>query len=139
MNELFIRPAKEGDVKAIENMIYKWIRWRRERADTIMKALRDENHQILVAEFNDQVVGVLQQIFYLDILNGGYNSHINFLLVDEEHRGKGIGSQLLEKAVGNAKKKGILEIHVDTIYEEAAKFYKKHGFKDSGVMLELSL
>jgi len=139
MSRLTIRSAKERDVVAIENIIYKWIRWRRERADTVMKALRDENHQILVAELDDQVVGVLHQIFYLDILNGGHNSHINFLLIEEEHRGKGIGSQLLDKAIKNAKEKGIIEIHVDTIYKEAARFYRKHGFKDDGVWLELAL
>jgi hypothetical protein len=31
------------------------------------------------------------------------------------------------------------EIHVDTVFEDAVKFYKKYGFKDNGVMLELPL
>ena len=92
-----------------------------------------------MAELGGKVVGVLHQIFYLDIILAGYNSHINLLLVDEEHRGKGIGSQLLNEAIRSAKERGVIEMHVDTIFKEAAEFYQKHGFKDDGVWLERTL
>jgi len=46
---------------------------------------------------------------------------------------------LLDEAVKQAVKRGVVEMHVDTIYEDAAKFYRKYGFKDDGVMLELSI
>lgn len=139
MNSLTIRDAKEADVVVIEDIIYKWIRWKRERADAIRKVLHDKNHQILVAEVNDKVIGVLHQIFYPDIMLGGLNCHINLLLIEEEHRCKGRGSQLLKKAIECAKDKGAIEMHVDTIYKEAADFYQKHGFKDDGFMFELVL
>jgi len=134
-----IRPAGESDVIAIGDMIYRWIRWRRGRADTIRKALREASHQILVAELDGKAVGVMHQIFHLDMMNAGLNSHLNFLLVEEEHRRKGIGSQLLNEAIKSAREKGCIEMHVDTIYKEAAEFYRKRGFKDDGVWLELAL
>lgn len=46
---------------------------------------------------------------------------------------------MLDEAVKQAAKKGVIEVHADTIYEDAAKFYRKYGFKNDGVMLELSL
>jgi len=139
MCKLMIRPASESDVVAIGDMIYRWSGWQRERAETIRKALHGASHQILVAELDGKVVGVLHQIFYLDILNAGLNSHINFLLVEEEHRGRGIGSQLLNEAIKGAKEEGCIETHVDTIYKEAAEFYRKRGFKDDGIWLEFAL
>jgi GNAT superfamily N-acetyltransferase len=139
MSKLSIRSAKKSDAVAIEKMIYKWIRWHRERSETIRKALHHKNHQILVAESDGKVIGVLHPIFHLDILHGGYNSHINLFLVDEEHRGRGVGSQLLDKAIRTAREKGAIEVHVDTIYEEAEEFYRKRGFRDDGVMQDLVL
>lgn len=70
---------------------------------------------------------------------GGWNCHVNLLLVDEKYRCKKVGSQLLCKAIENARKRGAIEMHVDSIYKRAEKFYRKHGFKDDGVMLELVL
>jgi ribosomal protein S18 acetylase RimI-like enzyme len=66
-------------------------------------------------------------------------SHIDFLLVDKEYRSRGVGSKLLHAAIKNAKKRGVMEMHVDTIFEEAAKFYRRHGFKDNGAYFELNL
>ena len=139
MCKLMIRPAGEGDAIAIEDMIFRWTGWRRERAYTIRKVLHEASHQILVAELDGKVVGVLHQIFYLDIMLAGLNSHVNLLLVEEEHRRRGIGSQLLNEAIKSAKEEGCIEMHVDTIYNEAAEFYRKRGFKDDGVWLELAL
>lgn len=72
-------------------------------------------------------------LFYLDIVHGGLNSHILLLYVREGYREKGIGRALLNEAVK------VVEMHADTIFEDAAKFYRKQGFRDGGVMLELSL
>lgn len=93
---------------------------------------------IIVAELNDDIIGVLHMIFYPNILLGGYDSQVSFLLVDKGHRRKGVGSMLLKKAIDRAKEKGTLEMHVDTIYPEAERFYRKRGFKDGGIMLELT-
>lgn len=61
------------------------------------------------------------------------------LFVHEEYHGKTHGQKLLDEAVEQAVQKGIIQMHVNTICEHAAKFYSKYGFKDNGVMLELTL
>ncbi len=78
-------------------------------------------------------------LFYLDIVHGGLNSHILLLYVREGYREKGIGRALLNEAVKHAVERRVVEMHADTIFEDAAKFYRKQGFRDGGVMLELSL
>jgi len=139
MNKVKIRQANEEDIKAIENMVFEWLKWKRKRVKTIIKVLKSKDHLILVAELDSQIIGILHMIFYLDIVHGATNCHINLLLVKEDYRGKGIGKNLLNEAVKLAKKKNVVEIHVDTIFEDAAKFYRKFGFKDDGVWLEFPL
>jgi len=79
-------------VKLIDNWLgeIKWS-WPAGRGHAIRKVLKNENREILVAKIDNRVVGVLHQHFYLDILHGGLMSHIDFLLVDKEYRGKGVG------------------------------------------------
>ena len=139
MREVKVRLAKDKDAKTIEDMIADWLKWKLERVRTFFEALRDSNHLILVAEVEGEIVGILHLLFYLDISHGGLNSHIILLFVKEEYRGRQIGKRLLDEAIKYAVKRGAIEIHVDTIFNDAAKFYKKYGFKDDGVMLELPL
>ncbi|MGQ9641122.1 MAG: GNAT family N-acetyltransferase [Candidatus Bathycorpusculaceae bacterium] len=139
MQEIKIRPATNEDFKAIGDMIVGWLKWKIERAKTFPEVLRDSHHLVLVAELNGQIVGMLHLLFYLDILHGGINSHVLLLFVREEFRRRRIGKRLLDEAVRQAVKRGVVEMHIDTTFEEAAKFYRKYGFKDNGVMLELQL
>jgi ribosomal protein S18 acetylase RimI-like enzyme len=134
-----VRLAKGDDAKIIEDEITEWLRWECERTETFLKALENRNHLILVAEAEGQIVGVLHLLFYLDILHGGLNCHIILLFVKEGYRGRGIGKKLIDEAVKHADKRRVIEMHVDTTFEDAAKFYRNYGFKDDGVMLELSL
>jgi GNAT superfamily N-acetyltransferase len=142
--KLFVGVATEGDAESIVKLIDNWVSemkwsWLADRGYTIRKVLKDGNHEVLVAKIDRRVVGVLHQHFYLDILHGSSMSHIVFMLVDKEYRNKGVGSKLLHVAISNARKRGVMEMHVDTMFEEAAKFYRKRGFKDDGAYFELSL
>jgi GNAT superfamily N-acetyltransferase len=144
MQETKIRTATNKDVEVIENAILEWSRqqwpdWHPERVGTIRQILKDKCHSLLLSETPDAVTGILHLIFYPDIVAGSLNCHLNFLLVKEEYRKKGVGRRLLDEAVRLAKRQGVNEIHVDTIFEDAAEFYRKYGFKDDGVWLELPL
>jgi len=140
MNDLSVRIARD-DAADIESTICRWTRTdrRRERVESIREAVHRGGHEIIVAESEGKIIGVVHFVLYPDVMLGHKNSHIVFLLVDEDHRRKGVGSMLLEKAMGRAKEEGAAEIHVDTIYPEAEQFYRERGFKDDGVMLEHAL
>lgn len=141
MRGLTIRTATDNDAENIDRIIYQWIGTdkRRERVESIREAVKRDGHEIIVAELETRIIGVLHVMVYPDVMLGGQNSHIIFLLVEKDHSRKGVGSELLEKAVETAREKGAAEIHVDTIYSEAEQFYRERGFKDDGVMLERAL
>ncbi len=57
---------------------------------------------------------------------------VKMLWVDEKHRNKDIGTQLLNKAEAVAKKRGCKYVHLDTFDFQAPGFYRKLGFKRFG-------
>lgn len=55
--------------------------------------------------------------------------HIKYLVVDEKHRGQGIGRKLLNHALNYGAKHGCTFAFVETMSFQAPEFYQKHGFK----------
>jgi len=137
MNDVTIRLAGNVDAESIEAVIYQWTGTdkRRERVEKIREALQRDGYRIIVAELEDKIIGVLVLVLYPDVLFGDDGSHILFLLVDKDHRRRGVASKLLEKAIAIAKEEGVAEIHVDTMNSEAERLYRERGFRDDGVML----
>lgn len=138
---LVIRCAELKDVKVLESLFLQASSLPLERGEILQKMLKDEDSELFVSEFNGEVVGFIHQIYVLDPFHGGLNSYIVNLFVKELCRNMRIGSQLVKKALENAKKKSVIEVHVDTEEDnvKAIKFYEKHGFKKVGIMLEKSL
>ena len=55
---------------------------------------------------------------------------IEYLFVKEDLRGQGIGSQLLQQAESEAKKRNCRFAFVNTYQFQAPTFYQKHGYKE---------
>ena len=55
---------------------------------------------------------------------------IEYLFVKEEFRGQGIGSQLLQRAESEAKKRNCRFAFVNTYQFQAPAFYQKHGYQE---------
>jgi ribosomal protein S18 acetylase RimI-like enzyme len=138
---VIIRPAEEKDIPVLEDLFLQFSEWPLQRSHTLRKIMKEPTSELLVAESNQEIVGLIHQIFFLDPFHAGLNSYITSLFVKETHREKGIGSHLLEKVIENAKKKGVIEVHVDTEEDntEAIEFYQTHGFKKVGVIFENNL
>jgi GNAT superfamily N-acetyltransferase len=144
MQKPSVRVATREDAEAIEIIIGEWATqhwpsWQVDRTGTILRVLKDRNHSLLVSVAPEGIVGVLHLIFYEDVVTGSLKSHVNLLLVKEGHRGMRIGHLLLDEAAKQSRKRGANEMHVDTMFKEAAEFYRKYGFEDDGVWLELPL
>ncbi|WP_255255292.1 GNAT family N-acetyltransferase [Bacillus pseudomycoides] len=63
-----------------------------------------------------------------------YHLHIDFLWVAESVRHEGYGSQLLNKIEEIAKEKNCRLILLDSFSFQAPEFYKKHGYREFGVV-----
>lgn len=135
---IIIRRAEEKDTSALEDLLLQFSGWPLRRGQTLRKIMKETTSELLVAESNQEIVGLIHQVFFLDPVHAGLNSYVTSLFVKESHRKKGIGSQLLKKAIENAKKKGVIEVHVDTEENNigAIEFYQKLGFKKVGIMFE---
>ena len=55
---------------------------------------------------------------------------IEYLFVKEDLRGQGIGSQLLQQAESEAKKRNCRFAFVNTYQFQAPAFYQKYGYKE---------
>ena len=55
---------------------------------------------------------------------------IEYLFVKEDLRGQGIGSQLLQRAESEAKKRNCRYVFVNTYQFQAPSFYQKHGYQE---------
>ena len=55
---------------------------------------------------------------------------IEYLFVKEDIRGQGIGSQLLQQAESEAKKRNCRFAFVNTYQFQAPAFYQKYGYKE---------
>ena len=55
---------------------------------------------------------------------------IEYLFVKEDLRGQGIGSQLLQQAKSEAKKRNCRFAFVNTYQFQAPAFYQKHGYQE---------
>ena len=108
------------------------------RIEILRKALRNPDYELLVAEVEGEIAGFVDQWVIHDFAHGAKLSYIQNLYVTSKHRGKGVGSKLLEEIIKSAKNKGVLEIHVVTEFENksAISLYRKHGLVKASLQLE---
>lgn len=85
---------------------------------------------VLVAENEGRVVGWLH-VSGMYFLESPAFAEVLGLVVDKDHRGQGIGKQLLDAAVRWAAEHGYdkLRVRSNLIREDAHRFYEREGFR----------
>jgi len=97
---------------------------------------------VLVAETDGEVVGTCQLIVFRHIqAQGGRCAEIESMHVHPEHRGRGVGSQLLAAAVDGARAAGCYRVQLTSNRQrqDAHRFYEREGFTPSHVGFKLLL
>ncbi len=102
----------------------------------LKKILEGEHPTIIICcKINGIVVGIALMGLYKVI--SGYKGMIEDVVVDQEHRGKGIGRLLMEALLAEGKKRNLGEILLFTGHHRlpAIQLYKSLGFKlkESGI------
>ena len=141
-----IRPACREDVAAIVAMLADDHLGRaRERLEDPLPASyyeafsrveRDQNLQLVVAESEGRVVGCLQLAILPGLSSqGGRRGLLEDVRVASDCRSRGIGEQLVQWAVTEAKARGcnLVELLTHQTRTDAQRFYKRLGFTASHV------
>lgn len=151
-NQITFRRAVQSDLPAIVYMLADDdLGSQRERPETPLaesyltafeRIDADQNHELIVAEMNGEVIGTLHLIFLPSISYlGGTRSQVESVRVDSRYRGKGIGAQMMAHAIQRAKEHGahVMQLTSHETRKDAHRFYEKLGFKKAHVGMKLSL
>ena len=139
-----IRPAKETDLPAIVSMLADDV-LRQQREDTsepvnrkyadAFAVIDSDAHQILVvAESAGEIVGCLQLTLIPGLSRlGMWRGQIESVRVAGHARGRGIGRQLFEWAIGQCRARGcgLVQLTTDKSRGDARRFYEDLGFEAS--------
>ena len=103
---------------------------------------RDPNNQVLVACLGEAVIGTLQLTFTPSLsYRGGWRATVESVRTDASLRGQGVGTALMQHAIGLARKKGcvLMQLSTHATRTAAHRFYQRLGFKGEHLGMKLML
>lgn len=102
----------------------------------------DQNHELIVAERNGEVIGTLHLMLLPSVsFQGGLRAQIESVRVDKRFQSRGIGSEMMKWAMARARQRGAYVVQLTTHESrvDAHRFYERLGFKGSHLGMKLSL
>ncbi|MFI7408241.1 GNAT family N-acetyltransferase [Streptomyces sp. NPDC049627] len=150
MGDLEIRPAVADDIPAIVAMLADDpLGAQRESPDDLTPYLsaierlsNDPNQHLVVAVREGRVVGTLQLTVIPGLSRrGSTRSIIEAVRIHADERGSGLGTQLIEWAIGESRRQKcqLVQLTSDKSRTDAHRFYERLGFTASHVGFKLAL
>ena len=149
---LIFRPAVRTDLEGIVGMLADDNLGRtRENPDLPLErsyeeAFRaideDPNNELIVAEADGKLAGVLQLTFLPSITyRGSWRAMIEGVRTSSAMRGRGIGREMIRHAIGLAEEKGcrLVQLTTDKSRPDAIRFYESLGFRPTHEGMKLRL
>ncbi len=103
---------------------------------------RDANNELIVAELDGRIIGVLQMTFipYLTY-RGGWRALIEGVRIDSAVRSSGLGQKLFAWAIDRARQRSchLIQLTSDKARPDAIRFYESLGFVSSHEGFKLHL
>jgi len=130
-----IRPTKSDDFDSIIPLLRQL--WPanpldlKAARDIFDKGLASDQRAYLCACHGDQIIGFCTLIIRDCLWLQGDVGYICDLVVDQDHRGSGVGTALVEKVVEIARQRGCRRVELDSGFHRTAAhaFYEKRGFE----------
>ena len=151
LQNVHFRLAKRADLPSIVRMLADDdLGSQRERYDdplpeayfAAFEQIENEpNHELIVAERNEQVIGTLHLMFLPSIsFQGGLRAQIESVRVDKQFQSQGIGSAMMQWSIERAKQRGahVVQLTTHKTREDAHRFYERLGFKGSHLGMKLT-
>ncbi|SFM06942.1 Ribosomal protein S18 acetylase RimI [Gracilibacillus orientalis] len=151
-NNMLFREAEETDVDEVVKMLANdplgktrenYIHPLPDQYLKAFEAIRsDPNNELIVAVWENQIIGVLQITFTPYITHqGGWRATIEGVRTSEYVRGKGVGTNMITWAIERAKTRNchLVQLTTDKTRKDALRFYEKLGFQATHEGLKLKL
>jgi glucosamine-phosphate N-acetyltransferase len=140
-----IRACQRSDFESILHLLKQL--WPGHEFDSVAmrkvfhRGVRSKSQVYLCAEDRDEVIGFVSLTVKNNLWQAANLGHVDELVVDEKHRGLGLGTQLLKEIVAKAKQRGCVRVELDSAFhrKEAHGFYKRHDFENRGYLFSKRL
>ena len=152
IKNLKFRQAKREDLPELVRMLADdFLGTKRERyenplPESYVKAFEeieaDKNNELIVAENDGEIIGMLQITFTPSIsFQGSKRATVESVRVDKKYRGCGIGKELMRWAIERARGENchILQLTTDGERKDAHRFYENLGFAGTHLGMKLKL
>jgi len=150
--ELSFRPAVREDIRTLVGMLAdddlgaQREKLRDPLPDDYFRAFtaicEDPNNELVVAEHEGEIVGMLQITFipYLTY-QGGWRALVEGVRINRQRRGQGLGRRMFEWAIARARERGchLVQLTTDKARSDAVRFYESLGFKATHEGMKLHL
>jgi len=100
------------------------------------------DHRVVVAELDGEIAGTMQISYLPGIGFGGrWRAQVEAVRVRRELRNRGIGAQMMQWAIDQARARGCFLVQLTTNQKriDAQRFYRRLGFQASHVGMKLYL
>jgi GNAT superfamily N-acetyltransferase len=141
-----IEPATLEDVEALADLVAALFR---EEVD-FQKSIDPEKQQtglglilshpqkgrIFVIRTDHRILGMVNLLFTISTAEGGHVVLMEDLVIHPEHRGQGLGSQLLQHVIEHCQDRGFKRITLltDELSARSQAFFARHGFTESAMI-----
>jgi GNAT superfamily N-acetyltransferase len=105
------------------------------------RSMASDRQVYLCAVVDTQVLGFGSLTIKNNLWCEGFLGFVDELVVDEAHRGKGIGTKLLDDLISWARERGCRRVELDSSFHRTAAhvFYERYGFQSRAYLYSKSL
>lgn len=142
MIDVLLRNATDEDVLIMLELLYELGRPKPQNDSQVeyfkklvKKYIKDSDKQILVAQVNDKIVGMVSIVFLSRINQITFELYVPELVVAQNYQKQGIGKKLIESCIELAREKKCHRIRLESGNQrkESHEFYKQLGFEQSSL------
>lgn len=144
VTDLVIRPARLEDIAAMAGLLSLLFAVEedfsadrdKQRAGLEMFFKHPAGRYLIVAEHQQQVIGMCSAQLLISTAAGGWKALVEDVVVAEQFRGQGIGKKLLDALAGWAERQGVIRMDLlaDRNNSTALDFYERLRWRSTSLI-----